>query len=227
VAAVARDVVKEPSAAAVASSDAAVSPDWPTPQRRTVKDTVFGWETSVWRPRRPLCRWRSDAKGARLVFEGDTSSRRFVVGDGLASTSSAASCARRRMAAGEVVAGRVVDGEKRRRAQSSTPSFRRNSRVRAQSRSHSKPMAVVHELKMHSAWASNLSPQASCTIFGCASQASAKPASAWTSMHDVTSSDRLTSSSVPDAFQRSSSPMSVGSWSASSIAASSSGYRSR
>ena len=98
----------------------------------------------------------------RLVFEGDTSSRRFVFGDGLASTSSAASCARRRMTAGEVVAGRVVDGEKRRRAQSSTPSFLffRNSRVMAQSRSQSKPMAVVHELKMHSAWASNLSPQA-------------------------------------------------------------------
>ena len=87
-------------------------------------------------------------------------------------------------------------------------------------------MAVVHELKMHSAWASNLSPQASCTICGWEPHASAKPASAWTSMHDPISV-RLKSSEIPDEFQRSSSPMSVGSWSASNIAASSSGYRSR
>ena len=126
------------------------------------------------------------AKGARawsssLIYRA----RRFDEGDGLANTSSAASCARRRMNAGEVVLGLVVDGAKRRGAQSSTPSFLffRKSRVMAQSRSQSSAMAVVHELKTHSAWASNLAPQASCTIFGCASHAAAKPASAWTSTH--------------------------------------------
>ena len=165
-----------------------------------MKDTVFVWETSVWSAAAGPCVDGAATRRERaFVFEGDTSSRRFVFGDGLASTSSAASCARRRMTAGEVVAGRVVDGEKRRRAQSSTPSFLffRNSRVMAQSRSQSKPMAVVHELNTHSAWASNLSPQASCTICGWEPHASAKPASAWTSMHDPISV-RLKSSEIPD-----------------------------
>ena len=77
-----------------------------------MKDTVFVCETSVWSDRL-WCLWlRSAAKGARLGFEFDISSRRFDDGAGLVNTSNAASCARRRMTAGEIVLGLVVDGAK-------------------------------------------------------------------------------------------------------------------